>query len=165
MLFLKIIVKVFFWVLMIALMTILVTEFWLCPTQMFLSEQGHNGSRDEEVCSCGSAWHPSDLNSYLQLCFPLASRVLTTVKFSIVFGLLKDAQLFRYLIRPTPICSIPPLLPGLISRGLILDKLIFVFVDRGWGGGKVPSAFWHKSIGRWIFLQSWVHLWASDKPT
>ena len=118
--------------LMIALMTILMTEFRLCPTQMFLSEQGHSGSRDEEVCSCGSAWHPSDLNSYLRLCFPLASRVLTTVKFSIVFGLLKDAQLFRYLIRPTPICSIPPLLPSLISRGLILDKLIFVFVGGGW---------------------------------
>lgn len=46
------IVKVFFWVLMIALMTILVTEFRLGPTQMFLSEQGHNGTRDEEVCSC-----------------------------------------------------------------------------------------------------------------
>lgn len=50
--FFFIIVKVFFWVLMIALMTILVTEFRLCPTQMFLSEQGHNGTRDEEICSC-----------------------------------------------------------------------------------------------------------------
>lgn len=41
-----------FWVLMIALMIILVTEFRLCPAQMFLSEQCHDGTRDGEVCSC-----------------------------------------------------------------------------------------------------------------
>lgn len=139
-------------------------NFDSAPLRCFCQNKDTMELEMKKSAAAGSAWHPSDLNSYLQLCFPLASRLLTTMKFSIVFSLLKDAQLFRYLIHPMPICS-TPLLPSLISRGLILDKLIFVFVGRGWDGGKVPSAFWHKSIGRWIFLQSWVHLWASDKPT